>query len=230
MLRQPAVFELHAQVARDQAGDLVLEAVQITLGLLYAVVRRKGVEQPVAAADGGAVVDLERETRSRREVGLLDRQPARQPREEFRLFAVTVGVEVVPKPQVERQPVRDAPVVLDPRAPDVPEDIVAVLGVGRGVLHEPDERRSCRRPQGGNRRRVPCRRVIDVREHLLNECRRRCGAGRRIDHTIAAETPDERVGEPDVFAAQSDVVASFHVERRRIVVAHRCVVLKDVER
>ena len=65
---------------------------------------------------------------------------------------------------------------------------------------------------------------------VLNECRRRCGAGRRIDHTIAAETPDERVGEPDVFAAQLDVVASFHVERRRIVVAHRCVVLKDVER
>ena len=112
--------------------NLVLEAVQVALGLLYAVVGCKGIEQPVPTTDGRLVVHLIGKSGTRCEVGLFNRQTAWQPRPEHRLLVVAVGIEVVAKTKIEGQPARHAPVVLQPGAPHMPEDVIPMLGIRRG--------------------------------------------------------------------------------------------------
>src|SRR5262245_8325226 len=99
-------------------------------------------------------------------------------------------------------------------------DGVSVLGVGQRMEHPSRD--------GRQRRDIPRRRVVPYREHLLELSGGGRRRGGRVNHTVAAETPDEPVVEPQILATDLHVVTATPVVRGTKVVANGLRVLKNV--
>ena len=129
-------------------------------GLVLLVGRDLRVEHAVAAANDGAIVEAERKPQARRDVVQVVRLISRQPGQERDLLRVHAQLHVVADAQVERQPVVDLPVVLQPSG----EQLLRRLVVKVGVRHRPSHAHRDRRERG----EIPRRGIVPDREQLLD--------------------------------------------------------------
>jgi hypothetical protein len=86
---------------------------------------------PGAATDHCSIGERVSESEARRDVVGIERTIARQKRRHRQVVRKDVGLQVVPHAEIHRQLRRHLPVVLEPRAEDVPravEEATAELG------------------------------------------------------------------------------------------------------
>src|SRR5438105_2746102 len=204
------------EVRAPVVEDLVFKTVQIALRLLDSIIWSERVEQPIPTAQNRPVIQAEVYSEARSEVCLLARQIARQPWQETHLLRVRVGIEVVSQAQVERDIAADLPVILQPAGKEVPNDPVAMLGIGQAVVDPPGN--------GGQRRQIPCGGVVPNREKGLE-----IGGWRsriRLYDAITSQTPAKLIVESHVLAAHFQVVPP---QRSAEVISNGLCVLKNIQ-
>ena len=183
--------------------------------LVRLVGRDLGEEETVAAAHDRPVVQAQGESETRRDVVQVVRQIAGQPGPELHFLGVHTNLHVVAHAQVQRQAVRDLPVVLQPSGKEVLRHLIVKVGVRDRLAHAHGDR--------GERRDVPRGGIVPDGEDLLDVGGN--GPVGRIDGAGALRTPVDGRRLVDVLAAHLQVVAAPSIEGDAEVVANRVVVL-----
>ena len=159
------------------------------------------------AADDCPIVQPVVEAKAWRNVVRVLRTVRSHPRENPKFLRPDTGLQVPSNSKIQRQPVVDRPVVLEPPRRDLPRDI------GVHVVRDPDPVPPRDR---GQRRKIPRVGIVPYGEQRLDICRNRTVVRIEDPHALAAV--GKKQSHVPVLAADDEIVTSRLGQRVREVI------------